>query len=98
MYKVWRREWQLTPVSLPGESHGQWSLADYSSQGRKESDTTEHAHAQARTRCPRGSQVKTPPREDTSLGAEKSELMTYIREPATEGMADVTASDELCSA
>ena len=23
----WRREWQLTPVFLPGESHGQWSLA-----------------------------------------------------------------------
>ena len=26
----WRREWQLTPVSLPGEFHGQRSLKGYS--------------------------------------------------------------------
>ena len=25
----WRRKWQPTPVLLPGESHGQRSLADY---------------------------------------------------------------------
>ena len=25
----WRREWQPTPVFLPGESHGQRSLAGY---------------------------------------------------------------------
>ena len=25
----WRRKWQLTPVSLPGKSHGQRSLVDY---------------------------------------------------------------------
>ena len=25
----WRRKWQLTPVFLPGESHGQRSLAGY---------------------------------------------------------------------
>ena len=25
----WRREWQPTPVFLPGESHGQMSLAVY---------------------------------------------------------------------
>ena len=29
----WRRAWQPTPVFLPGESHGQRSLADYSPQG-----------------------------------------------------------------
>ena len=34
------RAWQPTPVFLPGESHGQRSLAGYSSQGYKESDTT----------------------------------------------------------
>ena len=33
--------WQLTPVLLPGESHGQRSLAGYSPWGHKESDTTE---------------------------------------------------------
>ena len=32
-----------TPVFLPRESLGQRSLADYSSWGHKESDTTEHA-------------------------------------------------------
>ena len=26
----WRRVWQSTPVFLPGESHGQTSLAGYS--------------------------------------------------------------------
>ena len=36
-----RRKWQPTPVFLPGESHGQRSLAGYSPQGRKELDTTE---------------------------------------------------------
>ena len=34
------KEWQPTPVFLPGESHGQRSLAGYSLQGHAESDTT----------------------------------------------------------
>ena len=38
--KPWRREWFLTPVFLPGESHGQRSLEGYSPWGRKELDTT----------------------------------------------------------
>ena len=37
----WRREWQPSPVFLPGKLHGQRSLAGYSPWGRKESDTTE---------------------------------------------------------
>ena len=37
----WRRAWQPTPVFLPGESHGQRSLACYSPYGGKELDTTE---------------------------------------------------------
>ena len=36
----WRREWQSTPVFLPGKSHGQTSLVGYSPWGGKESDTT----------------------------------------------------------
>ena len=32
----WRRAWQPTPVFLPGEPHGQRSLAGYSQQGLKE--------------------------------------------------------------
>ena len=38
----WSRKWQPTPVFLPGESHGQRSLAGYSPWGCKESDTTGH--------------------------------------------------------
>ena len=30
---LWRRKWQLTPLFLPGESHGQRSLAGYSPTG-----------------------------------------------------------------
>ena len=40
----WRRKWQPTPVSLPGESQRQRSLAGYSPWGCKESDTTEQLH------------------------------------------------------
>ena len=41
---LWRRKWQPTPVLLPEKSHGQRSLAGYSSCGRKESDMTEQLH------------------------------------------------------
>ena len=37
----WRKEWQPTPIFLPGEVHGQRSLAGYSPWGRKELDMTE---------------------------------------------------------
>ena len=36
-----RRKWQLTPVFLPGKSHGKRNMAGYSPWGCKESDTTE---------------------------------------------------------
>ena len=38
----WRREWQSTPVSLPGEFRGQRSLLGYSPGSCIESDTTKH--------------------------------------------------------
>ena len=31
----WRRKWQPTPVFLPGKSHGQRNLADYSPWDRR---------------------------------------------------------------
>ena len=44
----WRRKWPPAPAFLPGESHGQRSLAGYGPWGLEESDTTEqlsmHAH------------------------------------------------------
>ena len=39
--KIPWRAWQHTPVFLPGESHGQRSLAGYSPLGHKELDMTE---------------------------------------------------------
>ena len=37
----WRRKWQPTPVFLPGESLGWWSLVGCRLWGRTELDTTE---------------------------------------------------------
>ena len=42
---------QPTPIFLPGESHGQRSLVDYSPWGYEESDTTEHTHTYTHTRA-----------------------------------------------
>ena len=39
----WRREWQPTPVFLPGESHEQRNLTGYSPWGHKELGTTKQA-------------------------------------------------------
>ena len=48
----WRRKWQPTPTFLPGESHWQRSVVDYSPQGCRESDTTgwlTHTHTHTYT-------------------------------------------------
>ena len=37
----WRRQWQPTPVSLPGKSYGQRSRVGYSPWGHRGSDPTE---------------------------------------------------------
>ena len=59
----WRREWQLIPVFLPGESYGQRSLVAYNPWGREELDTTEmtkqicregDANREVNDRVPRG--------------------------------------------
>ena len=39
-----RRQWQPTPVLLPGKSHGRRSLVGCSPWGNEESDTTERLH------------------------------------------------------
>ena len=39
--KYQRRQWRLTPVPLPGKSHGRRSLVGCSPWGLEESDTTE---------------------------------------------------------
>ena len=40
----WRRQWQATPVLLPGKSHGRRSLVDCSPWRHEELDTTERFH------------------------------------------------------
>ena len=52
-----KRQWQPTPVFLPGKFHGQRSLAGYSPWSHKESNTAEHAHARAHTHT----HAHTPP-------------------------------------
>ena len=41
---IFRTQWQLTPVLLPGKSHGRRSLVGFSPWGREESNTTERLH------------------------------------------------------
>ena len=55
----WRRKWQPTPVFLPGELHGQRSLACYSPWGHKESDMTERPGRINQVSAPRGSLVES---------------------------------------
>ena len=43
----WRRKWQPTPVFLPGESQGWWSLVGCHLWGRTELDMTEVTAAAA---------------------------------------------------
>ena len=42
--RSWRRQWQPTPVLLPGRSHGRRSLVGCSSWGHYESDMTKRLH------------------------------------------------------
>ena len=44
-FHFWRRQWQPTPVLLPGKSHGCRSLVGSSPWGRGESGTTEQLHS-----------------------------------------------------
>ena len=46
-----RRQWQPTPVLLPGKSHGRRSLVGCSPLGREESDTTEWLHFHFSVSC-----------------------------------------------
>src|SRR5574337_1011805 len=43
-HRIWRRQWQPTPVLLPEKSHGWRSLVGCSPWGRSELDMTERLH------------------------------------------------------
>ena len=50
-YLIWRRQWQPTPVLLPGKFHGRRSLVGCSPWGRYELDTTERLHCHFSLSC-----------------------------------------------
>ena len=57
---TWRRKWQPIPVFLPGKSHGQRSLIDYSPWGHKELNMTERiTHTQTHTHTHAGTHMHT---------------------------------------
>ena len=57
----WRRKWQPTPVFLPGESHGQRSLAGYSAGGhRRARHNWATKQQQQQNRGPRSCKRLTP--------------------------------------
>ena len=49
--KFWRRQWQPTPVLLPGKPHGRRSLVGCSPWGRKGSDMTERLQLHCSLSC-----------------------------------------------
>ena len=61
----WRRAWQPSPVFLPGESHGQGSLAGCSPRGHQASDATE---VTSHTRMHRGLEEHWPQHHSILLG------------------------------
>ena len=46
----WRREWLLTPIFLPGKSHGQRNLVGYGPWGRRESTQLKQLSSSNRSR------------------------------------------------
>ena len=56
----WSRKWQPASVFLPGKSHGQRSLADYSPWGRKELDVNEHTHTLLAVKDPHSYTIPSP--------------------------------------
>ena len=62
---LWRRQWQPTPVVLPGKSHGCRSLVGCSPWGCEESDTTEGTWQQQQQMVLRS--IETSPFEKTFL-------------------------------
>ena len=73
---LWRRKWQLTPVLLPGKSHGR-SLVGYSPWGRKESDTTEQLDLTSLHLVPKPSILPLVSLEDGFCPSGRPGVLTY---------------------
>ena len=71
-----------TPVFLPGESHAQRSLAGYSPQGYKESDTTERLRTRVHTdniKCADLSIMETPEEKKIKMGSKISLKKLWLK-------------------
>ena len=78
-----RRQWQPTPVFLPGESQGQRSLAGCRLWGRTESDTTEATQQQQLNRESLDSEGEGVPLPGCKAAASTTDLHQPVRPPAT---------------
>ena len=60
----WGRKWQPTPVLLPGESQGWWSLVGCHLRGRTESDTTEVIQQQQEEKAAKEFEKEQPVKQE----------------------------------
>ena len=73
-----KREWQPTPVFLPGKSHAQRSLVGYSSWGPKESDMAEQLSVHAVFVSGTGSSMCISKLLLLLLAGPKREFLSYL--------------------
>ena len=81
----WRRAWQPTPVFLPGESHGQKSLAGYSPRGHRESDTTETKQQTGTANAPRPPSLRMLALDPGKGGAAVASLPVGLTQEHSQG-------------
>ena len=95
----WKGKWQPTPVFLPGQFHGQKSLAGYSSWGHRDVDTTQRLtftfsqglkSVPSRTECqdPWGLEKHKWSRTSRKLEGKKQELLNSSAD-CSQGLTDL---------
>ena len=91
---LWRRQWQPTPIFLPGEFHGQMNLAGSSPWGCKELDMTERLSAFSSVQFSRSvvSDSATPwtvaYRAPLSMGFSRQRYWSGLPFPSPEDLSD----------
>ena len=89
----WRRKWQPTPVYLPGQFHGQRSLAGYSPWDCKELDmtviTTGSSHASHRPPRPRSAAPLTLVWTETTLISPRGGQEGQISSRSSQGVKEM---------
>ena len=87
-FMLWRREWQPTPVFLPGESQWRWSLVGCRLRGRTESDTTELTWRQqqqplSRVRLCNPMNYSSP--ASSARGIRQASILEWVAMPSSRG-------------